>query len=322
MKSFVVLEGENIRLDVFLKRYFDAHSRSKIQQTIAQGAVKIDGKICTQSSLILKVGMLVEYDDNLLGASEEHQHLESKQIPLEIVFENENLLVINKQPGLTTHPGAGNQSDTLVNALLFRYKEGELADGRGVQKLGIVHRLDKDTSGLMLVAKNNVAQYSLSQQIAEKTCKRTYLALCYGVAVPSSGVIETYLDKDPKDHRKVVVASSGKLAITEYRTMEVFANGALSLVQLQLQTGRTHQIRAHLLHKKHPIVGDKVYTSAMYTKLSATITPEQKAAITLFGRQALHSCDISFDEPVSGERLHFACDLYKDIADIIAILRS
>ena len=238
-----------------------------------------------------------------------------KEIDFEIVFEDENMLVINKPAGLTTHPGNGNQEDTLVNALLF-YLGDNLSSINGVMRPGIVHRLDKDTSGLMVVAKNDIAHKELSQQIQDRVLERNYLAVCFGVPKPFSGVINKNIGRSKVNRLKmIVVKSGGKKAVTNYEVKKLYCESALSLVECKLDTGRTHQIRVHMTAIGHALVGDQTYGSRK--KSLSKVDPQIREFVNNFPRQALHSYKIAFFHPISGEEMEFEIDLPNDMKQLV-----
>ncbi len=227
--------------------------------------------------------------------------LTPQDIPVDIVYEDEDIAVINKPQGLTVHAGAGNYTGTLVNALLYRLHS--LSSINGVVRPGIVHRIDKDTSGLLVVAKNDEAHRSLARQIAEKSCAREYLALCEG-RFPESGRVETYIGRSPADRKKMAVVpkEKGRLAATNWQVVKRYAEG-LTLVRFSLETGRTHQIRVHCRHLGFPIVGDPLYGS-------------KKQRFRLNG-QLLHAYRLTLTHPRTGERMSFEAPLPAYFADVL-----
>ena len=231
--------------------------------------------------------------------------LTPQDIPLDIVYEDNDLAVVNKPRGLTVHAGCGNLTGTLVNALLYRLKN--LSSINGVVRPGIVHRIDKDTTGLLVVAKTDAAHLSLSAQIADKTCSRVYLALCDGVFGQDEGRIETYIGRHPTERTKMAVVppAKGRFAATNYEVVRRFAAG-YTLVRFRLETGRTHQIRVHCRHIGHPVVGDPVYGSK-----------KQRFRV---GGQLLHAERLSFTHPTTGERMTFTAPLPEDFAQVLEML--
>ena len=223
---------------------------------------------------------------------------------MDIIYEDEDVVVVNKARGMVVHPAAGNYSGTLVNALLYHCKN--LSGINGVIRPGIVHRLDKDTSGIMICAKNDAAHVSLSEQIQSKTAQRTYLAVVRGNIKTDSGVIETQIARDKDDRKKMaVVKEGGRNAVTEYEVVERF--GKYTIVKCKLKTGRTHQIRVHMEYLGYPLVGDPKY-SPMKTPFS-------------INGQALHSLTLAFDHPRTGERMEFEAKLPEDLHKVVTRLR-
>lgn len=299
--SHVVDNSFKERLDVVVLRLLgDEYSRSFAQNAIKDCLVKVNDVVITKQSIKLSLGDVVEV--KVIEKSNDLEYLTPLTLDLDIVFENENLVVVNKPAGLTTHPGAGNKDKTLVNALLYRY--GNLTD---VPRIGIVHRLDKDTSGLIIVAKHTKAQIALSQLIKDRKVDRRYLTLCYGVPVPSSGTIDTHIIRDRNDITRMKVhlysVGNSKHAVTHYAVKEIFLNGAVSLVECKLDTGRTHQIRAHMLHIKHPILGDPIYKNRYNSKL-----PDNFENIIAKRQQLLHSYRLNFIDPISNEEIDLCFD--------------
>jgi 23S rRNA pseudouridine1911/1915/1917 synthase len=320
--EFEVLENEvGVRLDKFLAEKFlsikSEITRSKIQNLIAEKLVLDEKSQPLNSSQKTKFGqkIFITIPDAKASA------LEAKEIPFEIIFEDDDLLVINKPVGLTVHPGAGNHNDTLVNALLFTHKN-KLSEINGEFRPGIVHRLDKDTSGLMLVAKNDFTHQILSQKLKDREVKRSYLAFIYGCLTPASGRIEKNIIRSRANRLKMAtVRTLGRPAITNYETKEVFINGGISLVECRLETGRTHQIRVHLESQKHSLVGDQLYSSCKKT-LSKDLDLSAKNLIDKFPRQALHSFKIGFLHPRSNQEMSFEIDLPEDLKALKTCLKK
>lgn len=280
----VLKDEELLRLDVVVLNHFPNLTRSHIKTLIDDGKILVNSKKVKAGEKV-KAGQVVAYDfDEVKPLS-----VEAENIDFDIVYQDEDLIVINKPQGLVVHPCASTKSGTLVNGLLYKIKD--LSGINGVLRPGIVHRLDKDTSGLMLVAKNDMAHASLAKQIKDKVCKRVYVALCEGVFKNDEGHIETLIERSKSDRKKMIVSDKGKQAITNYRVLKRYANK--TLVEFSLQTGRTHQIRVHCKMMNHPIVGDPVYG---------------KAVASLKG-QLLHSYKISFYHPRTNELKTFEIDL-------------
>ncbi len=299
-RSFIVQEeNSGDRLDVFVGEVAQS-SRSNAQKRIKKGLVTLNGKTEDKVSRTLKIGDNV----GVTIVAPEPIELIPQDIPLDIVYQDEYLAVINKQQGLTVHPAGGSYTDTLVNALLYHIKD--LSGINGDIRPGIVHRLDKDTSGLMVVAKNDFAHVNLSQQIASKECRRIYYALTEGVFKEDSGVIDQPLFRSKTDRKKIAVDPDGRQAITLFNVVERFA--ANTLVRFELKTGRTHQIRVHSAFIGHPIVGDKVYGF-------------KKQRFDLNG-QLLHSKEITFTHPKTGESMHFDSELPDYFRRILSVLKK
>ncbi len=287
------INDETGRIDVVLSNMLE-ESRSKIQRKIKDGKVLVNNKDISCNYQVAK-GDIIE-----VLKEEVTSNLEKKEIPLDIVFEDENLLIINKQSGLVVHPAPGHMNDTLVNALLVDYP---LTDD--LLRPGIVHRLDKDTSGLMLVAKNEETKEALSLMLKKKEVKRTYLALVEGVIKPARGTIDAPIGRDPKDRLKMKVIAGGKEAVTHFKVLKRYQNK--TLIECQLDTGRTHQIRVHLAYINHPVVNDPVYGHSKKT--------------TSFG-QMLHSYKIELVEPLTKEHLEFTKEPPKEFQDELASLEN
>lgn len=286
------------RADVVLAAMLEL-TRSNMQKLLDEGrAVK--------GTKVIKSNYKVKLGDEIIVTLPEPQPLDvqPENIPLDIIYEDEDVVVVNKARGMVVHPAAGNYSGTLVNALLYHCKN--LSGINGVIRPGIVHRLDKDTSGIMICAKNDAAHVSLSEQIQSKTAQRTYLAVVRGNIKTDSGVIETQISRDKDDRKKMaVVKEGGRNAITEYEVVERF--GKYTIVKCKLKTGRTHQIRVHMEYLGYPLVGDPKY-SPMKTPFSIS-------------GQALHSLTLAFDHPRTGERMEFEAKLPEDLHKIVTRLR-
>lgn len=286
------------RADIVLAAMLEL-TRSNMQKLLDEGrAVK--------GTKVIKSNYKVKLGDEIIVTLPEPQPLDvqPENIPLDIIYEDEDVVVVNKARGMVVHPAAGNYSGTLVNALLYHCKN--LSGINGVIRPGIVHRLDKDTSGIMICAKNDAAHVSLSEQIQSKTAQRTYLAVVRGNIKTDSGVIETQISRDKDDRKKMaVVKEGGRNAITEYEVVERF--GKYTIVKCKLKTGRTHQIRVHMEYLGYPLVGDPKY-SPMKTPFS-------------INGQALHSLTLAFDHPRTGERMEFEAKLPEDLHKIVTRLR-
>lgn len=302
---------QKIRLDTLLTRLKNPPSRSQWAHLIKAGHVSVDGRKP-------KPGYIIKGGEYLVANIPPPQPLDltPEEIPLDIIHEDEDLIVINKSPGLVVHPGAGNYQHTLVHALLFHCKD--LSGIGGKQRPGIVHRLDKDTSGLLVVAKNDLAHNSLSNQIKEKKTKKIYTALVWGELEKRTGSINVPIKRHPV-HRKKMYAnlSSGKKAVTSYKVVEYF--GDFTLLEISLITGRTHQIRVHLNYINHPIVGDMVYGHHI---IKNKWPEELKHAIKSLKGQALCAQRLGFYHPRSNKYVEFYAPLPTFFEKLIEIIRS
>ena len=297
---FVKPEEAECRLDQFLARNVSEMTRSFIQRLITDGKVTVNGIIRTKSGFTLSAGSLIRMTLPPPIPSE----VTPEAIPLDILYEDAHLAVINKSRGMVVHPAAGNWQGTLVNALLSHCQD--LSGINGVIRPGIVHRLDKDTSGVMLVAKTDQAHVSLAEQIKSHTAGRIYVAVVHGIFVQDEGTIEGAIGRHPKDRKKMsVIRQGGKAAVTHYKILERLARH--TVVSCRLETGRTHQIRVHMAYIGHPVVGDPKYGPPV-------------TGISIKG-QALHSSEIHFRHPVTGELLNFSATLPDDMQQLINQLR-
>ncbi len=294
----VTEEDKGKRLDAFLSEFFEDATRSYIQKLIDNQNVSIDGKNKTKS------GNKLKGKEKIIVKIPEDEVLEvlPEDIPIDIVYEDEYMVVINKDPGVIVHPAQGFYTGTLVNAVLFHIKD--LSTINGVIRPGIVHRLDKDTSGLIVIAKNDVAHVKLTQMFKDKTIEKRYLCICKGNFKNDSGRIETLIGRDPRDRKKMaVVSENGKIAISNYEVIDSVPN--FSLVEVGIETGRTHQIRVHMKSLNHPIVGDTTY---------GTTTDIAK-------RQMLHSYYLKMNHPITEKELVIVGDLKKDFVDVLKKLK-
>lgn len=305
------------RLDVFITRVFEIiPSRSFAAKLIENKKIKVDQKF-QKSSFRLKINQVIEVDTSFL--SEINANPNGENIPLDILYEDEHLIVINKPAGMVVHPGAGVNSGTLVNAILG-YCGVTLPSLGALSRAGIVHRLDRDTSGVMVVAKSQIALTNLSKQFADHSQVRIYHAIVYGELNPKEGKIETWHGRDPKNRLKYSVQESevGKKAILYYSTLNSIYNNMFSLISCKLYTGRTHQIRVQMSHINHGIIGD-----ALYTKIPASIK-NNKELTALIGknanRQMLHAVHLGFKHPVGGESMGFDAPYPNDFQNILNLL--
>lgn len=276
-------------------------SRNRLQQLILQGQVTAEGATITDASAKVKPGETYIITIPPLISLD----LLPSAIELSVVFEDADLLVIDKPAGMTVHPGPGHTDDTLVNALLA-HCGASLSGIGGVMRPGIVHRIDKDTSGLLVVAKHDGAHKHLSAQLAARTLKRQYLAVVKGIPRPGSGRIDAPIARAPTNRKKMAVVGSGKAAVTHYKIEEAFKDAAL--VHCILETGRTHQIRVHLSHIGHPLVGDQAYG--------------RKGKIFDFPRQALHATQLNLLHPITEKEMEFLSPLPQDMQQLLAELRK
>lgn len=286
-------------------------SRAQIQRLIKTGHVVLAGKPVCDPSQKVRAGEIY----TLTLPPPEPAKPQAESLPLDIAYEDKDLLVVNKQAGMVVHPAAGNRHGTLVNALLAHCKK-TLSGIGGVARPGIVHRLDKDTSGLMVVAKNDKAHQGLADQFNDRTLSRVYQTLVWGVPLPVKGEIEGNIGRHPKTRQKMaVVARGGKPALTYYRVLKTFGSIA-SLVECKLATGRTHQIRVHMAHIQHPVIGDPVYGRRRGPKAEKGAL----ARLQAFPRQALHAGEITFRHPRTGKTLHFKAVLPDDMKALLSVL--
>ena len=321
----IAAEEAGQRLDRVLAARLPALSRSRLKALILDGQVTIQGTVEARTirdpNAQVKSGETVTLN---LPPPEEPKPA-GEAIPLNIIYEDDALIVIDKPPGLVVHPAAGHSDGTLVNALIA-HCGASLSGIGGVKRPGIVHRLDKDTSGLMVVAKTDAAHRALSKQFAEKAAgplQRGYLAFVWGAPAKPKGVIDAPLDRHPHARDKRAVREGGREAVTHWQVLERFLGGdgkpVASLIACTLETGRTHQIRVHLAHIDHPIMGDATYSSGYKTKASL-LSPPARAALDALGRQALHAYLLSFQHPDSGELLEFRSQLPDDLRRLHAAL--
>ena len=304
------------RLDKTCATAFPEISRSRLKALIEDGRVGVDGGTLTDPSAKVKPGQAL----SLVLPPPTPAEPEAQDIPLTVVYEDADLLVLDKPPGLVVHPAAGNQDGTLVNALLAHCGDGLSGIG-GVKRPGIVHRIDKDTSGLMVVAKSDAAHLGLFTQFAAHTLDRAYTALVWGYVAPENGEYEGNIGRNPRDRKKMaVVASGGKTALTRYRVLERFGRIA-TLIECRLATGRTHQIRVHLAENGHPLVGDPLYGRKPHTGMK-NFPDNVKGFINQFRRQALHAHRIGFNHPILNDFFSFDAPLPADMIALIAAFRT
>ena len=323
MKNIINLivndSNKNQRVDVFINKCENSLSRTRIKNLILKKKLKINDVVSEDPSKKVIVGDKIELDI----PEPEKASLKPYDYKLDIVFEDNDLLIINKSAGISIHPGAGNYDNTIVNALI-NYCGTNLSNIGDELRPGIVHRIDKDTSGLIVVAKNNISHENLSKQFNTHTIKRVYQALIWGKLRPQSGKIETLITRSSKNRQMMEVGiTKGKKAITNYKTLEVFENDkvpTLSLIECELKTGRTHQIRVHMSHKGNNILGDKKYKKRF--KKFKYIDEELEKSILKLDRQFLHAKTLGFIHPTSGKELEFSSILPHELENILKKLRN
>ena len=296
--SKLVSDVEGLRADKYLAGALEK-SRTEIQKMFDDGLIKINGK-AQKPSFLLKIGDEITYTE----PAEQPSMLTKKDYHLDIVYEDSDVIVINKPSGMVVHPAHGHYDDTLVNGLLYHCHD--LSSINGVIRPGIVHRIDKDTSGLIVACKNNDAHQALAKQLQDKTCSRKYLAIVFGTFNHTVGRIDAPIARDPKNRQKQAVVEGGKEAVTNFTVLERL--GEYSLVECRLETGRTHQIRVHMAYIGHPVLGDPLYAS-------------KKLADSSFG-QYLHAYELSFVHPRTGEHLTFKVDPPIEFTKKIAELKK
>jgi 23S rRNA pseudouridine1911/1915/1917 synthase len=314
LRLSVPSEAQDQRLDLYLVAQINTASRSAIQRAINEGAITVNGKIVKPSHR-LSPGELVT------GTIPHAPPIEAvpENIPLDIVFEDDQIIVINKPAGMVTHPGAGVLSGTLANALVFHLQQQAqaLPMRGGSSRPGIVHRLDVGTSGLIVAAKTDLAHLRLAEQFEARTVVKKYLALVYGVVKEDSGAIDAPIGRDPRSRVKMAVTPTGRHALSLYRVVERCAE--FTLVEIEIKTGRTHQIRVHFAHIKHPIAGDETYDSG---RLQQVKNAAQRAAIKKLRRPFLHAATLQFAHPVTGESLSFNAPLPADLTEVLKGMES
>lgn len=326
------------RIDVYLSTIIKNSSRTRVRKSLDERMVKVNGKIITKASHKITGSDKIE----CILLRRPPVKLIPQNIPLEIVYEDNFLLVVNKPPNMVVHPGVGNRYDTLVNAILFHLgikediqveldnedndedeiSEGEIYASNEVRP-GIVHRLDKDTSGLLVIAKTTEILTKLQSQFAKRTVSRTYNALVWGNKLDDNGSIIGNIDRSPIDRKKFsVTTKSGKYAKTNYRVLERYS--IASLLELKLETGRTHQIRVHLSNEKHPVLGDITYGGDInnYKGVNGNLNNLAKFIISRCNRQLLHAKDLKFIHPVTNQFMTFTSELPDDMVNVIEILKS
>jgi 23S rRNA pseudouridine1911/1915/1917 synthase len=318
--NFIVEESENnLRVDVLINKREKLISRTRIKNLILKEKLKLNNEIIKSPSKKVNAGDRLDLEI----PKPEEASLKPYDFKLEIIHEDEDLLVINKPAGIIMHPGAGNYDQTIVNALMH-YDKGSLSTIGDELRPGIVHRIDKNTSGVIVIAKNNETHENLTKQFSDHTITRVYQLLIWGKLRPSSGKIDTFIVRSSKNRQLMEVSNSkGKRAITNYKTVEVFENSktpTLSLVECKLETGRTHQIRVHMTHLGNSIVGDDKYKKR-YKKIK-NIDLELENSISKLNRQFLHAKTLGFVHPKTNEEMIFSSILPHELNNLLKMLRN
>lgn len=299
------------RLDKFLSQSFVDISRSQIQRLIEQGYVTCDDDTLVDNAFKVKLGDIYQ----LVIPEPREADPEPENIPLDIVFEDDDIVVVNKPAGMTVHPAPGSWNGTLVNALLYHCRDNLSGIG-GVKRPGIVHRIDKDTSGLLVVAKNDFSHHHLCAQFFDHSIERTYFAVVHGMPNPVQGRIEANIGRSKFDRKKMaILKDGGKVAVTNYKLIQNFHNIA-SLVQCNLETGRTHQIRVHMASLGCNLVGDQLYSKSVKTNIKGVESSMLKY-INNFSRQALHATTLGFIHPKSGAFVSFSSEFPNDFNELL-----
>jgi len=315
----VPLNSHGYRIDKFLQSQINELSRTRLQALIRDGQVKLNNIIINSSSKKINEEDKIEVN----FPTPKETLIKPNKIPLDILYSDDDIIVINKSPGVVVHPGAGNHSDTIVNGLLFKYKNNLSSIG-GKLRPGIVHRIDKDTSGAIVVAKNDNAHISLSKQFSDHSIKRVYEALVWGSLKPQNGKISEKISRSVKNRQLMAVRKEkGKMGITNYKTLKVFQNlnlPKISFIECQLETGRTHQIRVHMNFKGNSILGDKSYgkTKRKFKKIDLSL----EKIINNFNRQALHAKSLGFIHPRTKKEMFFEAKRPKDFDTLIKNLNK
>ncbi len=311
---YVKSDIEPIRLDIYLVHQGLGISRSQIQKGIREKWIRVEGK-GTKPAFILRGGehIVVELPE------EEPLRLVPEDIPLDIIYEDEHLVVVNKPAGMVVHPARGWWSGTLVHGLLYHINE--LSSVGGKTRPGIIHRLDKNTSGLLIVAKNTKAHHRLAKALSLRKIRRFYFTLVWGT-MDKEGIIDAPMGRNPVEHKKMAVVEEGKSARTIYHRVKDFK--FISSLKVELKTGRTHQIRVHMYHIGHPVFGDPDYSGREQWLMNIPEQYRQKASrlLELIDRQALHAQELHFAHPITGEEMHFTARLPEDINEVIKELKS
>ena len=304
----VAREHEGTRLDAYLASQIEGWSRARLQHLIADEEVLVNGKPAKPS---YKLHSSDEIEVELVDSPA--TTFVPENIPLDIIYEDAALIVVNKPAGLVVHPAAGNQSGTLANALAYHFEN--LSTIGGTVRPGIVHRIDKDTSGLLVVAKTELAHENLADQFRARTVFKSYLALVHGVVERDTGRIDQPLARDPRNRTRMAIVRGGRSALTFYRVQHRYDR--FTLLGVEIKTGRTHQVRVHLASVKHPVVGDEVYGGG---RDNTVRDPKIRVEIRKLGRHFLHAAELGFRHPISGAELRFKAPLPADLEHLLATL--
>ena len=307
LEARVPIQCHGMRLDQVAAELFPDYSRNRLATWIKEGRLTVDGRTVKPRDKATASAQVT-----LMVTDEPVIDWQPQSLPLDIIFEDEHILVVNKPAGVVVHPAAGHADGTLVNALLAHAPELD-ALPRG----GIVHRLDKETSGIMFVARSSLAHKSLVAQLSERTVSRTYCAICTG-ALTGGGKIDAPIDRHPTARTKMAVVADGKPAVTHYRIAHRFKH--YTQLQVNLETGRTHQIRVHMAHRKWPLIGDPVYGGRQ--RVPAGASDLLMSILRGFPRQALHAQALEFEHPASGDWMGFEADLADDLVNLLRVLES
>ena len=305
LEALVPIQCHGMRLDQVAAELFPDYSRNRLATLIKEGRLMVDGRTVKprdKATASAQVTLMVTHEPVI--------DWQPQRLPLDIIFEDEHILVVNKPAGVVVHPAAGHADSTLVNALLAHAPELD-ALPRG----GIVHRLDKETSGIMFVARTSLAHKSLVAQLSERTVSRTYCAVCTGALI-GGGKIDAPIDRHPTARTKMAVVADGKPAVTHYRIAHRFKH--YTQLQVNLETGRTHQIRVHMAHRKWPLIGDPVYGGRQ--RVPAGASELLMSTLRDFPRQALHAQALEFEHPASGDWMEFETDLPDDLVNLLEVL--
>ena len=307
LEARIPIQSHGMRLDQVVAELFPDYSRNRLATWIKEGRLTVDGKTMKPRDKALASAHVV-----LEVADEPVIDWQPQTLPLDVIFEDEHMLVVNKPAGMVVHPAAGHTDGTLVNALL-----GYAPELDTLPRGGIVHRLDKETSGIMFVARSALAHKSLVAQLSERTVSRTYCAVCTG-ALTGGGKIDAPIDRHPTARTKMAGVADGKPAVTHYRIAHRFKH--YTQLQVNLETGRTHQIRVHMAHRKWPLIGDPVYAGRQ--RIPAGASEALITALRNFPRQALHAQALEFEHPATGDWMEFETELPDDLVELLEVLDS